>query len=133
MNFNPFKKEKYSKEGYEEAKKKADSAWRSYDKMGSMTDFSGGAEEKQNVYDKAIKNAEEKSKKAEKIFEAGKEEATDLNKEYNQRMKTIEKELADFYEFANKKLDITDKQKVVDLLIQKVKDTFKDDMYHSGW
>src|SRR3990172_3676831 len=119
MNFNPFKKEKYSKEGYEEAKKKADSAWRSYDKMGSMTDFSSGAEEKQ--------------KKAEKIFEAGKEEATDLNKEYNQRMKTIEKELADFYEFANKKLDITDKQKVVDLLIQKVKDTFKDDMYHSGW
>jgi len=92
-----FSGEKYSKEGYEEAKKKSDSALETARFRGTITGM--GKEAKQRIYDELWSESAKAQERVEKLYAKGQAEATALNEEYDRlRIQAQEaiKAIADF-------------------------------------
>ena len=92
-----FSGEKYSKKGYEEAKKKSDSAYETARFRGTITRM--GEEATQRIYDELWSKSTEAQKRVEKLYAKGRAEATALNEEYDRlRIQAQEaiKAIADF-------------------------------------
>ena len=92
-----FSREKYSKEGYNEAKKKYDSAHKDAQSIGTIIGI--GKEDAQIIYDELWNKSAKTYERVEKLYAKGQAEATALNEEYDRlRIQAQEaiKAIADF-------------------------------------
>jgi hypothetical protein len=94
--------EKYSKEGFEEAKKEAIHARDTYWYIG------GGRP--QRTYDELIQRHLKAQKRLEAIYAKGQKEATALNEEYDHLQLTAQKAIQAVADFERDKLGVKDEE-----------------------
>ena len=108
---------KYSLEEFEKAKKEADSAKTHYSEIGSG--------HSQELYHELGADMLDKKERVEDIFNAGKKEAIELNKENDKRFKKFDDEIVDLINFQTEKLGISGEnalKNIKDLIEKKIQD-----------